>query len=549
MARPWPCLFFGLPGGRLLRRAAPRKSCLRPARSVLTAQLSAATDVRFTRGIPEIPGALPVAGHLLALGDDHATTCESWWRKSRASVFQIRLGDTRAVVNSFDDAKRMLIGRQSAVIDRPSLYTLHGIVSSTRGFTIGSSPWDESCKNKRTAAGAALGRPEIRQSFDMFDLESYCIVRDMARDSDHGSAAISIVYLQRSALNTTLTLCYGIRMDSVYEGMLREILHVGSAISQLRSASENYQDYIPIPRYWPNNEKTKRSRELRDRRDKYLDALLDQVREMIRKGTDKPGISAAILKDGEPKLTGVEVSSICLSLVSSCFETIPGTLTSCIGALYTLSTSGVRIFQDKAYADIRRHYPDVRDAWRNSFRERERPVPESDHRRGGEILCRVCHVPPQQDCHRGEVVPQTMMLTTSDLTPRPSIPKRWLASDGTIKAAAERAGTGLQHFAFGAGSRACSGQTIAGRRLDAALLRITCSYRVVASETKPPSTDYVEHNQVKAALVAIPKDFDVRLIPRDGMQGAREDETLDACLGEAMARTPGYYKEESPVKI
>lgn len=52
-------------------------------------------------------------------------------------------------------------------------------------------------------------------------------------------------YLQRYALNTTLTLCYGIRMDSVWDGMLREVLEVGSAISLLRSASENYQDYIP----------------------------------------------------------------------------------------------------------------------------------------------------------------------------------------------------------------------------------------------------------------------------------------------------------------
>jgi phenylacetate 2-hydroxylase len=101
-------------------------------------------------------------------------------------------------------------------------------------------------------------------------------------------------------------------MDHVYDSMLREILEVGSAISLLRSASENYQDYIPLLRYLPNNEKNRRSRDLRDRRDKYLNALLDQVREMIRKGTDKPCISAAILKDQETKLTGVEVSSICL---------------------------------------------------------------------------------------------------------------------------------------------------------------------------------------------------------------------------------------------
>ena len=265
----------------------------------------------------------------------------------------------------------MLIGHQSACIDRPTLYTFHGIISSTQGFTIGSSPWDESCKNKRKAAGQALGRAKVKEYFDMFDLESYCIVRDLARDSKNGSVEISVrPYIQRYALNTTLTLCYGIRMDNVYDSMLREILYVGSAISLLRSASENYQDYIPILRYWPNNEKNRRSKELRDRRDKYLNALLDQVREMIRKGTDKPCISAAILKDEETKLSGVEVSSICLSLVSGGFETIPGTLTSCIGSL---STPEGQIFQEKAYADIKRHYPDIRDAWRNSFQEEKSP--------------------------------------------------------------------------------------------------------------------------------------------------------------------------------
>ncbi len=205
----------------------------------------------------------------------------------------------------------------------------------------------------------------------MFDLESYCIVRDLVRDSKNGTREISVrPYIQRYALNTTLTLCYGIRMDDVYDSMLREILEVGSAISLLRSASENYQDYIPILRYFPNNEKNRRSKELRDRRDKYLNALLDQAREMIRKGTDKPCISAAILKDEETKLTGVEVSSICLSLVSGGFETIPGTLTSCIGSL---ATPEGQVFQERAYQDIKRYYPDVRDAWRNSFQDEKVP--------------------------------------------------------------------------------------------------------------------------------------------------------------------------------
>jgi len=39
------------------------------------------TDIPYINGIPEIPGALPVVGHLLDLGDDHATICEKWWKK------------------------------------------------------------------------------------------------------------------------------------------------------------------------------------------------------------------------------------------------------------------------------------------------------------------------------------------------------------------------------------------------------------------------------------------------------------------------------------
>ncbi|PMD26105.1 phenylacetate 2-hydroxylase [Hyaloscypha hepaticicola] len=509
---------------------------------------STATDIPYIKGIPEIPGALPITGHLLELGDDHAT---------------IRLGNTRAVVvNSFDDAKRMLIGHQSAVIDRPTLYTFHGIISSTKGFTIGSSPWDESCKNKRKAAGQALGRPKLKDYFDMFDLESYCIVRDLVRDSNNGANEISIrPYIQRYALNTTLTLCYGIRMDHVYDSMLREILEVGSAISLLRSASENYQDYIPLLRYLPNNEKNKRSRELRDRRDKYLNALLNQVREMIKKGTDKPCISAAILKDQETKLTGVEVSSICLSLVSGGFETIPGTLTACIGSL---STAEGQIFQEMAYKDIKRLYPDIRDAWRNSFQDEKVPYVNAIIKEAARYYTVSAMSLPRKTVSEviwdGAKIPAKTMILINAQAANHDIdhfgpdaatfnPNRWLTSDGKLNPASEKVSAGIQHFSFGAGSRACSGQLIASRLLYTALIRLICNYRIVASEQQPPNTDYVDYNQFKSALVAIPRDFKIQLIPRDGMENASDIGTLEQCLEAARMRTESYYKEEEGVKI
>lgn len=406
----------------------------------------------------------------------------------------------------------------------------------------------------------------MRGYHDMFDLESYCIVRDLCNDSKNGALEISVrPYIQRYALNTTLTLCYGLRMDSVYDDMLREILHVGSAISLLRSASENYQDYVPLLRYFPNNEKNRRSKELRDRRDKYLNFLLNKVRTMIDRGTDKPCISAAILKDQETKLTGVEVSSICLSLVSGGFETIPGTLTSCIGSLATVKGQA---FQDRAYADIQRHYPGdntTSEVWSNSFLEEKVPYVNAIIKEAARYYTVSAMSLPRKtvsdvDWDGAKIPAKTMILINAQAANHEEghwgadggvfNPERWLTtttttttSDKGEKEEEEEEGVpeelpaqGIQHFSFGAGSRACSGQFIASRLLYTALIRILSCYKIVASEEEPPNTDYVDYNQFKSALVAIPRDFKVKLVPREGVDVAR-------VLGEAEARTRGYYVE------
>lgn len=112
-------------------------------------------------------------------------------------------------------------------------------------------------------------------------------------------------------------------------------------------------------------------------------------------------------------------------------------------------------------------------------------------------------------------------------------PERWLKS---LNPPVEKEGSGLPHLSFGAGSRACSGQYIAARLLYSALIRLITSYKIVASEEEPPNTDYVDYNQFKTALVAIPRDFRVRLIPRD-------DAVTSDCLNAAELRTKEHYKE------
>jgi phenylacetate 2-hydroxylase len=76
-------------------------------------------------------------------------------------------------------------------------------------------------------------------------------------------------------------------------------------------------------------------------------------------------------------------------------------------------------------------------------------------------------------------------------------------------------GTSTLHFGFGAGSRMCAGHLIATRLCYSLLVRLILSFEVVASEMSPPNTDYVEYNSIKTALVAIPRDFGVKLRIRD----------------------------------
>ena len=293
----------------------------------------------------------------------------------------------------------------------------------------------------------------------------------------------------------------------------------------------------------PNNEKTQRSKSLRDRRDKYLTELLDRVRDMIDKGTDKPCVSAAILKDEETRLTGVEVSSICLSLVSGGFETIPGTLTSCLGSL---STPEGQIFQERAFEDIKRHYSNLEDAWAKSLETEEVPYVNAIVKEAGRYytvsamsLPRKAHQDIQWD---GSLIPKGTMVLINAQAANHSVehfgpdaakfnPERWLSN---LNPPEESASSGIQHFSFGAGSRACSGQLIASRLLYTALVRLICSFKIVASEAEPPNTDYVDYNQFKSALVAIPRDFKVKLIPRD-------PEITAKCMKEAEYRTRDAY--------
>lgn len=275
------------------------------------------TDTPKIKNLPEIPG-YPLFGSLLQFGDQHARVAAQLAKKYGA-VFQVRLGNRvsrpayhkgsftdhiqRIVfANTFDSVRHLWITNQSALISRPTLHTFHTVVSSSQGFTIGTSPWDESCKQRRKAAATALNRPAVQSYMPIIDLESNVSIRELLDDSGNGKKDIDpIAYFQRFALNTSLTLNYGYRIDGKIDNeLLKEICDVERAVSNFRSTSNNWQDYIPLMRLLPKA--SDNAVEWRERRDKYLSFLLNKLKKQIEEGADKPCITGNILKDPEAKL-------------------------------------------------------------------------------------------------------------------------------------------------------------------------------------------------------------------------------------------------------
>lgn len=175
-------------------------------------------------------------------------------------------------------------------------------MSSSQGFTIGTSPWDDSCKQRRKAAATALNKPAVQSYMPILDLESNVSIKELLADSKNGEKDIDPnPYFQRFALNTSLTLNYGVRIDGRIDNeLLNEIVHVERMVSHFRSTSNNWQDYIPLMRLWPS--RNSEAGAYRKRRDRYMNLLLQMLKDKIAKGEDKPCITGNVLKDPEAKL-------------------------------------------------------------------------------------------------------------------------------------------------------------------------------------------------------------------------------------------------------
>lgn len=202
--------------------------------------------------------------------------------------------------------------------------------------SIGTSPWDESCKQRRKVAATALNLTQIRTYAPILSLEAREFLREILAASGNGAVDVDFRQsVKRFSLNLVLTLNYGTRISAVKnmndDPLLAEVIHVEAEISKLRDTASNYANYIPILRYvgplaalFSDGSRPAYAADIGRRRLEYNSLLLEQLKHRITQGNAKPCIQGTVLQDPESAtLSQAELISVSFSMMAVSLSSNP----------------------------------------------------------------------------------------------------------------------------------------------------------------------------------------------------------------------------------
>lgn len=465
-----------------------------------------------------IPGDLPFIGHLHLILDNPALIYLTWYKLYNKLVFQIRIGNKRVVVvNSFDDVVGLWINHSCQNNSRPLSYTFHGLVSALQGFTVGSTPASLTFLRKKKVISLCLRKKEIDEKVCLIDNEVCVMIKEIIKKKDISTDVNMLPYLQKFTLKTAILMSYGIELDCYNKDvkLCQEIITVENNIIRLRSPISNLQDSVPFLRLipWFNN----REFALRcgNRRNKYMDQLYNRLQNGLAE--NDPNITNSILgqlilnndNNNSNSLTSQEIQSICLTLVSAGLDNTPLNLNYLIGILSQPRIG--KIFQDKAIKDILNHANgDIIQAW-NQLNEENRD-------------CKYIQALILETLRHFTVLPLSLpRLTTKPIyyknfmipknthmfmnaysanhdelifkNPFKFDPERWLDSEtneikskilattsSSSSSTHHGGGNGINvqnfHFAFGAGSRMCSGYNLVMKEMYMMIIKLLLLFEI-----------------------------------------------------------------------
>ncbi|RMZ84674.1 hypothetical protein DV737_g898, partial [Chaetothyriales sp. CBS 132003] len=475
---------------------------------------------RARQRIPSFPGppGWPIVGNIPQIQSNAAEQYRQWSQQYGA-VFQIMLGNVPViVVNSAKSAREIFGTHSQALASRPEFYTFHKIVSSTAGTTIGTSPFSDSLKRRRKGAASALNKPSIATYIEHIDVETTDFLREFLVYGAAGAKKVDpMPMIQRLSLSLALTLNWGVRMKSQDDELFAEITHVEEEVSKFRSTTGNLQDYIPILRYVPDvfgGGRRAAARDMRRRRDIYLQRLNDDLDRRLDQGWQGKCIQANVIRDSEAKLSKEELTSISLTMLSGGLDT----LTTLVAWSMALLSERQDV-QDKAFEEIGKVYA------------QDKPLCDADDDQGiayivalvKELLryytvLRLClpRATVRDIVYEGKTIPagSVVFLNAWACNMDPAVwkdpmvfrPERWLDQpDAPL-------------FTYGLGYRMCAGSLLANREMYTIYLRLLAAFRIQDAQGEAGSrlsSDPVHGQDDPTQLVTVPRRMKVRLVPRN----------------------------------
>ncbi|KAI2623627.1 cytochrome P450 [Hypomontagnella submonticulosa] len=486
--------------------------------------------VRLRSRIPKLPGPLgyPVLGSLPSLRGTATSDEYRIWAERYGDVFQVQLGNvTAVVVNSTAAARALFIGQREATNSRPVFYVLHKKVQQGGPVTsIGTSPWDDSCKRRRKVAATALNKTSTESYLPILDLESRAFILDILSSCKGGNVSVDILDLTRKfALNLSLTLAYGTRVEDVKDLhrdlVISEIIYIEEEISKFRNPTSNFSNYIPLLRPlntiagWLRLQKGSHMADVGKRRIAYHKVLQEKLRKDIADGVDRPCIQGNVLKDPESKgLTEGELLSIGLSMLAGADTT----KRSLMWAILLLAHRPD--IQEKAYQAIRDTDPRLLES-PNVAHSRVEYVEAFTKEVGRYFVVQRLALPKatySQVKWKGATIPPNTLLflnswaCTRDSSvfsdPNVFAPERWMDGDQTAN---------RHQYAFGIGGRMCVASHVATKALYDGFLHLIAHFQILpAEETMDPIVaDPIEGLVVRENPIAGPKARTVRFVPRN----------------------------------
>lgn len=225
------------------------------------------------------------------------------------------------------------------------------MVSKGTAITIGASPHSESLKRRRKVFATALNKPSVARHTPFIDLETKQLLREALVLGEAGEKSVDPVpLLLRLNMSLGFTLHWGSRIQTK-DALFPEIVEVENAISNSRSTTSNWQDYVPLIRLLPFRGASAQARNMGARREAYMTRLDDELDRRIREGTQKPCIRADAKLDPEGKLSPAELTSLNVTMTAAGLDTMQSTLTWCLAMLAMRPE-----IQNKALQAIRTRY-------------------------------------------------------------------------------------------------------------------------------------------------------------------------------------------------